>query len=140
MDVKAKQIFDLGGENNDGDTAREPDDHRVRNVFDHDAEFRVSDQDKKHARDKGRDDEAVCAVLLNDPINNDNKSAGRPADLDAASSEGGNEKPGDDRRKKPFFGRETGGNGKRDRQRNRHHPDHESGNGVRGKLLFGIIF
>jgi hypothetical protein len=75
------------------------------------------------------------AVLLDDPVDDDDERAGRAADLHPAAAEQGDQKSGDRRRDEPAIRRDPRRNRKGKGERNRDDPDDEPGLEVGEKLM-----
>ena len=77
---------------------------------------------------------------MHDAVDDDDERAGRSADLHAAAAERGDQKAGDDGGVETALGRDAGGDGKRQRQRKRNDPDHDSGDDVAPDCVARIPF
>ncbi len=138
--VKAEEVPDLSHRDDERDAGGEPDGYRVRNVLDHTAQL---DQAHDHEQDAGHDrgdHQAVVAVFLDDAVDDDDESAGRAADLDAAAAQDRDEEPGDDGGIKPLLRLDAGCDGKGDRERQGHDADDDPGGQVLEEDPAGVPF
>ena len=89
----------------DGDAGGETRHHGLRDIFDEGARAQKPRADQHEPGHRGRDQKPVIAVNGDDIEDDDHKGAGRPADLEAAAAERGNEEACGDRRDKTLVGR-----------------------------------
>ena len=82
--------------------------------------------------------EPVQAVSLDDAVDDHHESAGRSADLHPRPAQRRDQKAGDDGGVEPALGRHPAGDGKGDRQRQRHDPDDHPGSDVGQELGPGV--
>src|SRR5205085_11500815 len=87
--AQPKKILHLTGENDDGDSAGEADNHRVRDKLDGAAKLRDAEYNEDDARHHRCYDQTVDTVSLHNAVHDYNECAGRPADLDSRAAERG---------------------------------------------------
>src|SRR4051812_3620853 len=93
---KSEEIFHLRGKDNNSDTGGETHNKRVWDKFDHIAQPGQSHNNQQYAGNKGSDDQTTDSKLLDNGINDDNKSARWPTDLHTATAQGRYGEAGDD--------------------------------------------
>ena len=77
---ESEKVFDLGAENQDGNTAGKPHRDGIGNVFDHRAQSRDSHGQQKSAGENGADHQVIETVLLADTQENDDERPGGATD------------------------------------------------------------
>ena len=137
-DRQAEQFLDLACRDNDGDTGRESDRHRKRNIFDVGAQAQQCDRDQNQAGDHRCERQAVIAVSFDDAGDQADESAGRPADLESAAAHQRHDQAAGNRRVKSALGRYAGSDGNGHRQRQRNHGDGQSRDGVGAQIAPAI--
>ena len=139
VDRQAEEIGHLRGENRDGDTCGEPYHNRVRDELDHRAELEHPHQHEDAAGHESGKGETGEAIHLDDVVDNDDKRAGRSADLHRVAAEGGNEEAADHGRGESDGWADTAGDGESDSKRKGDDADHEAGHQILAKLRQRII-
>ena len=84
---QSEEVFDLGGEDSDGDTAGESHHDGIGNVLDDGTQSKQSEKYEEEASHQGSDGESLEAILLYDAVDDDDKRTCRSAYLHLASSE-----------------------------------------------------
>ena len=141
FDGQSEEVFDLRGEDGDGDTAREAHDDGVWDKLDDGSQTARTEEDEEKSRQHGCNHEPRKSErgVADDAVDDDNERSGRSADLHAAAAESGNNKTAHDGGQDALRGRNAGSNTKSDGKRQRHDADNQTCHEVGGKLLFGIV-
>ncbi len=82
-DLEAKKILHLAREDDDGYSAGESHNYRMRNEFDRCAQSGDAECDQNDAGHQRSDDQPVDAEALNYPVDDYNECTGRSADLNS---------------------------------------------------------
>lgn len=127
FDVQTEKIIDLGREDNDGYTRREANDQRIGDEFQIIAEPSQTKADQYDARHDGRNNQPIHTMFTYNPKNDDDKSAGGPADLHAATAKDRYGKTRHHSGDQSLFGRHPRGDGKGNGQRQRNDADNDPG-------------
>ena len=130
----------MRGEYRERDAARETHDNRVRDELDDRAEFQRTHQQEDDARYDRGDGQPLKPEILDDAVDNHDKSARGPAYLHVAATQQGDDETADDSRYQTFFRtyarRDTESDGERQghdaHDNTRHQVSHES--------FLGIVF
>ncbi len=137
---EAEKLLDLAREDDDRDAGSEADRHRIRDVFDEDAEAEKTDRDEDPAGKEGCEDQPVDPVLLHRRRDEHDEGAGGAADLKTAAAKRRDDEAADDRGVKPSIGRDAG----RDRdchgERQRDDRDREAGERVGAQIGKRVSF
>ena len=95
---EAEEVLDLAGQDDHGDARRESDGDRVGNVFDEGAKPQQPGRQQDQPRQQRCKQQPVDAVLRHRRRDQHDEGARRPADLEAAAAECGDDEAADDRR------------------------------------------
>ena len=135
-----EEVFDLGGENGEGNTTGEAYDNGVGDETDDGAELECSHEDEEDACHDGGDGKPFDTELLDDAVDDDNESPCGTADLHGAAAEERDEEAGNDGSYQSFFGADAGSDAEcnGERQGDNAHDDacHEVGE----EFFFIVIF
>ena len=93
------------------DAGREADRHGIGNELDEATELQKTDRDQDHAGQHGREQQPVQAVLGHGGGDEHDERAGRPADLEAAPAQRGDQEPAHDGGVETAIRRDAGGDG-----------------------------
>ena len=130
----------MAGEDRDGDAAGKADGHRVRNIADQRAEPGQADDGEHHAREKDGDEQPVQPKSCDRGRHQNDKCAGRTANLKPAAAQSRDKKATDDGRIKPAHRFDAGRHGDGHGQRKRHHGYGERGRDVAPKGFETVAF
>ena len=137
--LQAEKILDLRQEDQHRDAVGEADDDGQRNELDQHAQPEDAHRQQDAAGHEGADEQVRHAVLRDDAVDDDDEGAGRAADLHARAAERGDDEAGDDGREDAGFRRDTGGDGKRHRERQRDDADGDAGHRVGGERRAVVV-
>lgn len=140
FDVETEQVFDLGGENGQGDTAGETYDDGVGDVADDGAETQHAEQDEEETRHDGGDGESCESVLLDDAVDDDNEGTRRTAYLYTATAECTDGKACNDGGEDAFFGRHARGDAESNGKWQGNDAHNDACHQVGCKFLFVVVF
>jgi hypothetical protein len=132
--AQAQKVLDLGGEDDDRDSACESGHDGIGDEFDRASETGETHRDQEHSGHQSADGEPVHAVLLDDSVDDHDESAGGAADLNAAASQERDEESGHERGDEALFRGDSRGDRERQSERNRDDSDDQPGQKVVGKL------
>src|SRR5690606_15565657 len=85
IDLKAEEVLQLAGGDDEGDAEGEAVDHRFRDELDEVSEPQGAGGQQDEPGHQRGEDEAVIAMGGDDTVNDDDESAGGPADLHPAA-------------------------------------------------------
>ena len=133
--VQSQKVFDLRGEDGEGDARGEPHHDGIGNELDHAAQ---AEHPEQHQEDAGHDrghQQPRQAETLHHSVDDDDESAGGSADLHAASAQSRDDYAGHNGGENPHAGTDgvlhiptgRGGDGERDGQREGNNADHQPG-------------
>jgi hypothetical protein len=137
--LQSEEIFDFSGCDQQCNAVGETDSDRPRNKAYRGAEAGRAHHDQNracHQRDHGK---SFDAELRDDTRHNDDKRAGRAANLYPGATKSGNQKTGNDCRVETGLRRHARGNPKSHRQRERDQTHGNTGGQVLGKRVSGVI-
>ncbi len=137
--LEPEKVFHLPREDDQGDSAREPDGDGVGDELDRPAQPCEAEADEDDARHEGGHREAFHPVPLHDRVDDDDEGARRPADLHARATQGGDEKSCDNRGEQPALGADPARNRERDREREGHDSDDDPRTQICEELLASVV-
>ena len=137
---ESKQLPELAGKNDDGDTAVKPTVTGKGMYLHISAEPHETDGDHDDPGHQSGEGQPVIAVPLNDAGTKNDEGAGRAADLKPAAAESGHQEAADDCGVQTSFGTHPRGDRDRHRQGQGNNGDRQPGNGVHVELSRAIAF
>ncbi len=138
--LKTEKILDLRGEDEDGDAVGETDRDRTGDIPDDRSHPRSAHENENKAGHHGADRQIGQAVLLDDPVDDDDKGAGGPADLHPRTSQSRDDETGNDGGENARAGRDARGDAKSHGQGKRHDSHRDARHHVGGELRPRIVF
>ena len=139
IDLQAKEVDDLCGEDGQGDTAGEADNDGIRDELDDRAEFEETEEHENDTSHESGDGEAGEAVVADDVVDDDDEGAGGASDLYAVTAESRDQETADDGRDETHSGGDAAGDTEGDGEREGNDADHYTGYKILLKLLKIVI-
>ena len=138
--LEPEKILDLTREDDDRDSTRESNDHRMWYELDRCAEAGDAEHDEYDPRHQRGDDEPVDTEALDDTVDDDDERAGRSSDLNSGSAKRRDEKAGNNRGVKPAIRCDTAGDGKRNGERKSNDTNYDAGYdiGIKLRTIVGL--
>ena len=137
--MQTEEVFDLGGEDGDGDTAGESYHNRVGDIFDDGAEMEQTEEHQEGTRHEGGNGQSLDAVLLDDAVDDDDKRTGRSAYLHLAATEYRDDETGHDGCDDTLFGSHSRCDTEGDGQRQGHDTHNDSRHHIGGEILLVVV-
>ena len=128
--IESEEILPLADPDDDGDTGRETDDHRVRDEADHATELREAHRQQDEPGHQRRDLKPCDAILGRYAGKYGDERAGRSGNLHARAAEERGREPGDDGGIDALLRLGARGDRERHRQRQRDDPDDDAGDDI----------
>ncbi len=127
-------VANLARSDDDRDARRESHGHRIGHITNQSAETGHAHRDEKGSGHERRHREPVIAELLDDAVNENDKSPGGATDLNATATQRRDEQPADDGSDEPLLRLHARGNRESDGERHGHHADEQTRGDVSPKL------